>query len=83
MAKGDSRSPVLYAGIFGSKEFYQTRGGSTIDGFLNGLATDWFGTPFSPATQAHLAGKLRRGESRYQVAYGVITSPSGVRAEVN
>ena len=83
VAKGDSRSPVLYAEIFGSKEYYQTRGGSTIDGFLKALATDWFGTPFSPATQARLAGKLRRGESRYQVAYGVITSPSGVRAEVN
>ena len=83
LASGDSRSPVLYAGIFGSKEFYQTEGGGTNDGFLTALAKDWFGTAFKPATQARLANELRHGVSRYHVAYGVITSPSGVRAEVN
>jgi hypothetical protein len=82
IAAGNSRSPVLYADIFGSKEFYQDSGGTT-DGFLNALAQDWFGKAFSPATQARLARELKRGVSRHQVAYNVITSPSGVKAEVN
>ncbi len=83
LAAGNSRSPVLYASIFGSKEFYKTEGGGTDDGFLTALATDWFGKPFKPATQARLARELKHGVSRYQVAYSVITSPSGVHAEVN
>jgi autotransporter-associated beta strand protein len=83
LATGTERSPKLYAKIFGSQEFYQTQGGGTIDGFLNALALHWFGTPFKPATQARLARELRHGASRYQVSLGVITSPSGVRAEVN
>ena len=74
---------TLYAKIFGSKEFYKTQGGGTTDGFLNALAQDWFGTPFQPATQARLAREIGRGVSRRQVALSVITSPSGVRAEVN
>ena len=79
---GNSRSPVLYADIFGSKEFY-TKSGGTDDGFLNALAKDWFGTPFKAATQARLARELKHGASRYHVAYSVITSPSGVNAEIN
>ena len=83
LAAGNSRSPVLYADIFGSKEFYKNEGGGTDDGFLTALAKDWFGTAFKPATQARLARELKHGVSRHQVAYSVITSPSGVRAEVN
>ena len=83
LAAGIERSTTLYANIFGSKEFYKTQGGSTIDGFLTALAHDWFGMPFSPATQARLARELHHGVSRHQVALDVITSPSGVRAEVN
>ncbi len=83
LATGTERSTKLYARIFGSKEFYQTQGGSTTDGFLNALAHDWFGTAFKPATQARLARELHHGTSRYQVSLGVISSPSGARAEVS
>lgn len=82
LAAGNSRSPVLYATIFGSEEFYKKSGGTT-DGFLNALAKDWFGTAFTPAKQARLALQLRHGVSRYHLSYNVITSPSGVHAEVN
>ncbi len=83
LASGIERSPKLYAKIFGSKEFYQTEGGGTIDGFLNALGQDWFGAPLNPTAQARLARELRHGVSRYQVSLSVITSGKGVRAEVN
>ncbi len=60
-----------------------TQGGGTADGFLTALAQDWFGVPFSASVQARLARQLHHGVSRSQVARQVITSPSGVDAEVN
>jgi hypothetical protein len=81
-----SKNPTLNAldaNLLGSKEYYQTQGGGTINGFLTALAEDWLGTSFSPRTQARLAGQLRRGVSRHQVAQEVISSPSGVTAELD
>ena len=66
LAAGNTSTTPLYARIFGSKEFYQTRGGGTNDGFLTALAKDWFGTPFKPATQARLARELSTGASRHR-----------------
>jgi autotransporter-associated beta strand protein len=83
LASNNTSTTPLAIAIFGSKEYYQTRGHRTIDGFLNALALDWFGAPFSAAEQARLAGELRRGVSRTQVARQVVTSPSGVNAQVN
>ena len=60
-----------------------TQGGGTVDGFLTALADDWFGRPFSAATQARTRRQLHHGVSRSQIARQVITSPSGVDAEVN
>src|SRR5262249_14152756 len=74
---------VLDAVLLGSKEYYRTQGGGTINGFLNALAMDWLGTTFSPQTQARYARQLRRGVSRRQVAQEVIGSPSGVASETN
>ncbi len=45
--------------------------------------TDWFGAPFPAAVESQLAGQLARGVSRTQVARQVLTSPSGVNAQVN
>ena len=80
---GNTSTTPLYIKVFGSKEFYLTEGGGTADGFLTALATDWFGTPFSASVQARLARQLAHGVSRSAVAGQVITSPSGVNAEVN
>ncbi len=83
LAKGGRTTTPLDIQVFGSKEFYVTQGKGTPDGFLNALAQDWFGAPFPAATHARLARELRRGVSRTQIARQVITSPSGVRAQVN
>lgn len=83
LAKGGRTTTPLDIQVFGSKEFYITQGKGTADGFLNALAQDWFGAPFPAATHARLARELRRGVSRTQIARQVITSPSGVHAQVN
>jgi len=69
--------------ILSSQEFYQTQGGGTINGFLTALAQDWFGKDFPPAVKARLTRQLKQGVSRRQVVENVITSPSGVRAELD
>lgn len=83
LARGGRTTTPLDIQVFGSKEFYVTQGHSTPDGFLNALAVDWFGAPFPAATHVRLARELRRGVSRTQIARQVITSPSGVHAQVN
>lgn len=83
LAKGRRTTTPLDIQVLGSKEFYVTQGKGTADGFLNALAVDWFGTPLPAATHARLARELRRGVSRTQIARQVITSPSGVHAQVN
>jgi hypothetical protein len=75
-------STTLLVHVLSSNEFYKTQGGGTIDGFLTALGTD-FGTPFSAAQLAHLAGLLKQGVPRSQVVRDVITSPRGVASEIN
>ena len=82
-SSGNRSTIPLYSRVFGSKEFYQTQGQGTVDGFLTALALDWFGKPFSSAVQARLARQIAHGTSRTEVAHQVITSPSGVHAQVN
>jgi autotransporter-associated beta strand protein len=69
--------------VLGSNEFYTSEGGGTVDGFLTALAEAVLGRKFSSAAQAHYAGQLRRGVSRRQVVSEVLTSPSGVDAQIN
>jgi autotransporter-associated beta strand protein len=83
LASGSTSTTPLYIDVFGSKEFYLTQGKGTTDGFLTALAQDWFGTPFSASTQARLARQISHGVSRTQIARQVLTSPSGVNAQVN
>jgi autotransporter-associated beta strand protein len=82
-SSGNTSTTPLYIKVFGSKEFYRNEGGGTDDGFLTALAQDWFGAPFSASVQARLSRQLAHGTSRSAVAGQVITSPSGVKAEVN
>ena len=83
LASGSLPTRAVSIDVFGSKEFYVTRGKGTTDGFLNALATDWFGVPFPPSTQARLARQISHGVSRHQIARQVLTGASGVRAQVN
>jgi autotransporter-associated beta strand protein len=76
-------SNTLNSSVLGSTEYFKTKGGGTINGFLTALANDVLGRSFTPAAQAHYARQLRRGVSRRQVALEVLTSPPGVNAQIN
>lgn len=82
LPEGTNTNP-LYVKVFGSREFYINEGKSSTDGFLTALALDWFGSPFPAAIQARLATKIEHGVSRTTIARDVISSPSGVSAQVN
>jgi autotransporter-associated beta strand protein len=83
LASGATSTTPVYIQVFGSEEYYLTRGHGTNEGFLAALATDWFGAPFSASVQARLLRQLDRGVSRTKIARDVITGPSGVSAQVN
>jgi autotransporter-associated beta strand protein len=70
------------AQVFGSREFYVTQGGGTVDGFLTALAQDLTGSAFPAGLQARYARQIRQGTSRSQVALEVINSPRGIRAQI-
>jgi hypothetical protein len=82
-ARPQTSSTTLYVNILSSREFYKKQGGGTIDGFLTALGNAWFGTPFPASIQTRLASALRHGVPRSKVVQGVITSPPGIRAELN
>jgi hypothetical protein len=69
--------------VLSSREYYQTQGGGTINGFLSALSQDFFGTAFPTAQEARLARQLQRGVPRSRVVHNVITSPSGTTTQIN
>lgn len=67
--------------ILGTHEYYQQAGG-TIEGYLDALALDLLGAPFSTRAQQVLAGQLRDGTTRTDVAEEVLVSIPGRQALV-
>lgn len=71
-------SPELArAGMFGSTEYFQTRGGGTVNGFLNALYTDVLDREVDPTAAAFYGDRLSAGVSRTAVALDVIESQEG------
>ncbi|HKI32738.1 MAG TPA: hypothetical protein VKA46_12880 [Gemmataceae bacterium] len=62
------------AGLLGSAEYYQARGGGSNDGFLTALYFDLLGQPVAPGTRAFLDKLLARGTSRVVIATHVLDS---------
>jgi hypothetical protein len=62
------------AGVAGSDEYFQARGGSTDAGFLSALYRDGLGRPLDAAGQAYWAQTMA-GLSRAQLAAAVFASP--------
>jgi PKD repeat protein len=58
----------LDAFLAGSAEYFQNRGGGTIDGFLNALYLDALGRPIDSASQAVWEQALASGATRSAVA---------------
>jgi hypothetical protein len=74
VGQGNSQSQVL-AVIAGSDMYFQNRGGSTNDGFLQALWSDAYNRPIDAASQMYWDAKLAGGTSRLEVAMAVFTSP--------
>lgn len=68
--------------VLGSREYYQTQGGGTIDGFLTALYADVLGVAIPRSAQTRLGRQLRQGASRASVASSVVLSQPGKSAFV-
>jgi hypothetical protein len=62
------------AGIVGSAEYFQNRGGGTNNGFLTALYQDALGRAVDPAGQNFFASQLAGGMTAAQVAGAVFAS---------
>jgi hypothetical protein len=67
---------VVKAEILSSPEFYAKSGGTTF-GFLSALYQDVLGTTLDSVGQTYWSTLIADGESLYQVALGILTSPAG------
>jgi uncharacterized protein GlcG (DUF336 family) len=65
----------LAAILAGSQEYFQNRGGGTINGFLNAFYHDALNRPVDPAAQALFGPQLAQGTTPGQVATAVLNSP--------
>jgi hypothetical protein len=65
----------LEAGVAGSPEYFQVRGGGTTDGFLAALYQDALGRGVDTTGQAGWESLLASGATPAQVAAGVFASP--------
>src|SRR5262249_14183726 len=63
------------AGVAGSPEYFQSRGGGTVEGFLNALYDDALGRDVDAAGLAGWGRALANGVSRAQVAALVFARP--------
>jgi hypothetical protein len=59
----------IQAAIVGSRVFYQTWSGNTVDGYLNVLESSTTGVPFSGSQRAMLAREIAHGVPLSKVAY--------------
>lgn len=68
--------------VLGSREYFQTQGGGTIDGFATALYQDVLGAPITPSALNRLTRQLRQGTSRSSVAQSLVLSQQGKTAFV-
>jgi hypothetical protein len=66
----------LEARLMGTREYLIRRGGGTVNGFLNAVATDMAGRPLPAALQGALGRRLRAGASPQAVVRSVQHLPS-------
>ena len=69
--------------VLGSREYFQTQGGGTINGFLTALYADVLGTAIPRSAQTRLTRQLRQGVSRASVASSLVLSQPGKSAFVS
>jgi hypothetical protein len=76
---GGGTDEQFEAGLIGSPEYFQSRGGSSTGGFLAALYQDVLGQAIDPASEAVFTNDLSQGMSRAAVAQQVLTSVQAER----
>lgn len=64
----------IAAAILGSAEYFQTRGGSTVNGFLHALYADVLHRPIDPSGLSNWTQAIQQSATRAQVATSVLGS---------
>jgi hypothetical protein len=75
MLQADGTLEEMEAGVAGSPEYCQLRGGSTTEGFLGALYQDSLGRSLDMAGQPYWGQVLASGVNRGQVAAEVFAGP--------
>ncbi|HWB10387.1 MAG TPA: DUF4214 domain-containing protein [Pirellulales bacterium] len=73
----------LSQALVSSPEYWQARGGGTVDGFLDALFRDALGRPIDQAALTYFGGLMAGGASAADVAEVVFTSDEYHRVRVN
>jgi autotransporter-associated beta strand protein len=68
--------------VLSTQAYFREVGGGTINGYLNALAEDVLGQPFSAAMQAHLTRAIREGTPLWEVVLAVFGTRQGRQAQV-
>lgn len=72
----------ITASVLGSREFFRTQGGGTIDGYLGVLGDIFLGGPLPARMHSYFANELRQGVSTTTVAEQLLASSIGREATV-
>jgi hypothetical protein len=76
-ASQSSTHVTLEAKILGSKDYFQTQGGGTVDGFIDALYRDVLDTSPTAAETARIKSALAQGFSRVTIAQDLLQSTQG------
>jgi len=83
LAEAGATQAQIKSSIFGSDEYFQTRGGGTNDGFLTALFSDELNRAPSSQALAFFGQLLAEGQTRTQVANLVVGSPEAEQDQVS
>jgi hypothetical protein len=74
LLQGGQTFEFVEGNIAGSAEYFANRGGSTNDGFLDAVFSDFLARPIQPAERLGYDGALTSGTTREQVADSILGS---------
>ncbi|MGH7138163.1 MAG: DUF4214 domain-containing protein, partial [Pirellulales bacterium] len=69
--------------LIGSNEYYQTRGGGTVSGFLHALFEDALGREIDSGALTYFSGLIAHGQSTYEIATMIFLSGEYQSIRVN
>jgi hypothetical protein len=79
----ETNAQRVEAELFGSAEYFNTRGGSQTSSFLDAAYHDILNRGVDPAGVQAWGQRLSEGATLGQVAFGILRSPEGATAQLN